>query len=155
MDDDGIFGPITRGAVSRFQQRMGLAVTGAVDAKTWAALFKSNISFVGQGGKTVTTISNGGGSAAETQNDSRPAASAPTTKPAGTKTKSKTKRPATSAPNSTSTDATTNRNTRTKPLGTTPVSNPAPAPAPVSTGGGCGSGQLATPVSRHRDRLLR
>ena len=77
VDDDGIFGPITRGAVSRYQQRMGLPVTGSVDAKTWAALFKANISFVGGGGKTVTTVSHGGGAAATTPgtpDDSKPAA---------------------------------------------------------------------------------
>ena len=56
VDDDGIFGPITRGAVERFQARYGLPVTGAVDARTWTALFKSNISFVGGGGKTVMTV---------------------------------------------------------------------------------------------------
>ncbi len=49
VDDDGIFGPITRGAVERFQSRMGLAVTGEVDARTWQALFKSQVSFVGPG----------------------------------------------------------------------------------------------------------
>ena len=151
VDDDGIFGPITRGAVSRYQQRMGLPVTGSVDAKTWAALFKANISFVGGGGKTVTTVSHTGGSAAETPgtpDDSEPASSVRTTTPkTTTKTNTtKTKRPATTAPNSTSTDAATNRAATTKPAATTPVSNPAPAPA-TSVGGGCGSGQLASPVA--------
>src|SRR6478735_11561866 len=56
VDDDGIFGPITRHAVSRFQERSGLAVTGRVDARTWATLFKSNVSFVGGGGKTTLTV---------------------------------------------------------------------------------------------------
>ncbi len=56
MDDDGIFGPITRGAVERFQSRYGLPVTGEVDARTWQALFKSQVSFVGQGGKQVMTV---------------------------------------------------------------------------------------------------
>ena len=35
---------------------MGLAVTGEVDARTWQALFKSQVSFVGQGGKQVMTV---------------------------------------------------------------------------------------------------
>ena len=56
MDDDGIFGPITRGAVERFQARDGLPVTGEVDARTWQTLFKSDVSFVGEGGKQVMTV---------------------------------------------------------------------------------------------------
>ena len=55
VDDDGIFGPITRGAVERFQSKYGLKVTGEIDARTWTALFKSNVSFVGEGGRTVKT----------------------------------------------------------------------------------------------------
>ena len=61
VDDDGIFGPITQGAVEGFQKRYGLPVTGRVDAKTWQALFKSNVTYVGGGGKTVMTVYNGGG----------------------------------------------------------------------------------------------
>ena len=56
VDDDGIFGPITRGAVERFQARYGLPVTGEVDARTWQALFKSQVSFVGKGGKQIMTV---------------------------------------------------------------------------------------------------
>ena len=41
VDDDGIFGPITRGAVERFQAKVGLPATGRVDAETWAELFQS------------------------------------------------------------------------------------------------------------------
>ena len=47
VDDDGIFGPITRGAVKDFQNRYGIPVTGRVDARTWQALFKSNVTYVG------------------------------------------------------------------------------------------------------------
>jgi Meckel syndrome type 1 protein len=42
---DGIFGPITRGAVERFQRDHGLGVTGIVDARTWAALFNGRVLF--------------------------------------------------------------------------------------------------------------
>src|SRR5262249_8556713 len=49
VDDDGIFGPITRGAVEQFQSRWGLPATGEVDAKTWAAMFKSTVSYLGHG----------------------------------------------------------------------------------------------------------
>src|SRR4051794_11864912 len=64
VDDDGIFGPITQAAVSDFQKRYGLPVTGRVDAKTWQALFRSNVTYVGGSGKTVLTVYNRGGSAA-------------------------------------------------------------------------------------------
>ena len=39
VESDGIFGPITEGAVKTFQRRAGLAVTGVVDPTTWQALF--------------------------------------------------------------------------------------------------------------------
>src|SRR4051794_3859015 len=42
---DGIFGPITRGAVERFQRVHALAVTGVVDARTWASLFNGRVLF--------------------------------------------------------------------------------------------------------------
>src|SRR4051794_14927660 len=65
VDTDGIYGPITRGAVQRFQSKAGLPVTGAVDAKTWTALFKSNVSFVSGGGKrTLTVFGRSGGASA-------------------------------------------------------------------------------------------
>jgi Meckel syndrome type 1 protein len=46
VDDDGIFGPITRQAVVDFQARVGLARTGEVDARTWQALFRASVSYV-------------------------------------------------------------------------------------------------------------
>jgi Meckel syndrome type 1 protein len=159
VDDDGIFGPITRGAVERFQARYGLPVTGEVDARTWQALFKSQVSFVGQGGKQVMTVykpartesrtvasQNGtGGAAAEdrtrtrtpaTPDGSKPAASVPTTTKQ-TGTTRKTSRPSTdSAPATTPAPS--------KPMSTTPAAAPAPAPAAA---GGCGAGRLSAPVS--------
>jgi Meckel syndrome type 1 protein len=42
---DGIFGPQTEGAVKDFQLAQRMTVTGIVDAKTWAALFASNVRF--------------------------------------------------------------------------------------------------------------
>jgi len=47
---DGIYGPLTRGAVQEFQQRNGLAQTGSVDAEMWAAMFKAPVLILGQGG---------------------------------------------------------------------------------------------------------
>src|SRR4051794_10683313 len=77
VDDDGIFGPITQGAVQDFQKRYGLPVTGRVDAKTWQALFKGNVTYVGGGGKTVMTVYGGGGSTAPTVDGSAPSSSVP------------------------------------------------------------------------------
>ena len=42
---DGIFGPQTEGAVKNFQLAQRMTVTGVVDAKTWAALFASDVRF--------------------------------------------------------------------------------------------------------------
>ena len=42
---DGIFGPQTEGAVKNFQLAQRMNVTGVVDAKTWAALFASDVRF--------------------------------------------------------------------------------------------------------------
>ncbi len=44
--DDGIFGPITERAVRRFQAAHGLAPSGVVDAVTWAAIFRSQVTFM-------------------------------------------------------------------------------------------------------------
>ncbi|HEX5781283.1 MAG TPA: peptidoglycan DD-metalloendopeptidase family protein, partial [Solirubrobacteraceae bacterium] len=45
---DGIFGPQTEGAVKTFQINNGLAGTGIVDAKTWAQIFGSKVTFYGE-----------------------------------------------------------------------------------------------------------
>jgi murein DD-endopeptidase MepM/ murein hydrolase activator NlpD len=50
VDDDGIFGPITQAGVQRFQRAHGLALTGIVDARTWAALFNGRVLFYDQSG---------------------------------------------------------------------------------------------------------
>ena len=38
---DGIFGPLTRGAVLQFQRSHGLTVSGAIEVLTWAVMFKA------------------------------------------------------------------------------------------------------------------
>src|SRR6185312_6648517 len=50
---DGIFGPITRGGVERFQREHSLAITGLVDARTWAALFNGRVLFYDASGSTA------------------------------------------------------------------------------------------------------
>jgi Meckel syndrome type 1 protein len=46
VEADGIFGPITRGAVLAFQSRAGLRSTGEINAATWRALFRATVSSV-------------------------------------------------------------------------------------------------------------
>jgi murein DD-endopeptidase MepM/ murein hydrolase activator NlpD len=43
--EDGIFGPQTEAAVKSWQRGQGLAVTGIVDARTWASLFQAKVLF--------------------------------------------------------------------------------------------------------------
>ena len=61
---DGIFGPITRGAVERFQRDHGLGMTGIVDARTWAALFNGRVLFYDAPGSRGGCRPPGGGGAA-------------------------------------------------------------------------------------------
>jgi murein DD-endopeptidase MepM/ murein hydrolase activator NlpD len=61
---DGIFGPVTRGAVLDFQRREGLLTTGMIDARTWAVLFKAPVLVMGAGNASgVWNASNVGASA--------------------------------------------------------------------------------------------
>ncbi len=122
VDDDGIFGPITRAAVERFQAKMGLPATGEVDARTWSALFKSSVSFVGGGGKTVMT----------SYHAPPPDGSSPASSPAtGTAPASSGTSPASSAP-------------APAPAASTPATT---KQAPTPSVGGCGTGKIATPVA--------
>ena len=122
VDDDGIFGPITRGAVEQFQSHWGLSVTGEVDAKTWAALFKSTVSYLGE---------NGGGKVLASYH--APAAPPKTV----------------SRENASTHDASSSPDTAVAPPASSAPAAPktVSAPAPAATGGGCGSGRIATPVS--------
>ena len=53
---DGIFGPQTEGAVKNFQRLQGLAVTGIVDARTWAELFGSKVLFYEESASSATAV---------------------------------------------------------------------------------------------------
>ena len=46
VDEDGIFGEETRLALTVFQRRYGLPVTGTADAETWARLFSEYLASV-------------------------------------------------------------------------------------------------------------
>lgn len=52
---DGVFGPITEGAVTRFQSTHGLAVDGVIGPVTWAALARSAPAAPTSGASTVST----------------------------------------------------------------------------------------------------
>jgi peptidoglycan hydrolase-like protein with peptidoglycan-binding domain len=52
--EDGIFGPQTEDAVKSWQRGQGLAVTGIVDAKTWASLFQAKVLFYGESSSSST-----------------------------------------------------------------------------------------------------
>src|SRR4051794_21160391 len=50
---DGIFGPLTRAAVERFQRAHRLAPSGVVDARTWAAVFNARVLFYDDSGSAA------------------------------------------------------------------------------------------------------
>ena len=131
VDDDGIFGPITRGAVERFQARYGLPVTGEVDARTWQALFKSSVSFVGDGGKQVMTVYRPSGPEDASRRRRRTAARPPR--------RSRRRRSRRARRARVSTRGTT---PAAKPLSTTPAPAPAPAAPEAAAPGG-----MSAPVS--------
>src|SRR5262249_14838883 len=63
---DGIFGPLTRGAVLQFQRSHGLTVTGAIEVLTWAVMFKAPVLVMGG--------ANGAGGQAAAGGNGQPAA---------------------------------------------------------------------------------
>jgi Meckel syndrome type 1 protein len=124
--DDGIFGPITEGAVKEFQRGQGLAATGVIDAKTWAELFASKVVFYDDNAHAVSS-----GESVRTSFGGETPAAEPAPAPA----------PAPDATGITIEPA---------PGAAEPAPAPAPEPAtPVSTGGdGCtADGRIVTPVS--------
>jgi peptidoglycan hydrolase-like protein with peptidoglycan-binding domain len=46
VDEDGIFGEETRRALSAFQRKYGLPITGVADSETWAMLFNEYLASV-------------------------------------------------------------------------------------------------------------
>jgi murein DD-endopeptidase MepM/ murein hydrolase activator NlpD len=129
---DGIFGPITEGAVKTFQLNQGLAATGIVDAKTWAEIFGSKVLFYGDSDASASSTGAGesvnvvygsdvpdsvGGPDVEDQVELRD------------EIEEAESDPAPAAPPE-------------------PTTETAPAPAPVSTGDGCtADGRMVAPVN--------
>ena len=58
---DGIFGPITEGAVKRFQRHQGLPLTGEVDPTTWMKLFSGNVTVLEAGTPEARAIQTAAG----------------------------------------------------------------------------------------------
>ncbi|MHB8657376.1 MAG: peptidoglycan-binding protein [Solirubrobacteraceae bacterium] len=54
---DGIYGPLTRGAVVDFQRHNGLTLTGSIDARMWAAMFNAPVLILDQpGGSSASPV---------------------------------------------------------------------------------------------------
>ena len=124
--DDGIFGPQTEGALKEFQRGQGLVASGAVDAKTWAALFNANVVFYDDDAGAVSS-----GESVLTS--------------AGSETQAAEPAPV-SEPDVGGDDGSAPAPTAPEPAAPQPVPEPA---TPVSTGGdGCSAdGRIVTPVS--------
>ncbi len=161
---DGIFGPITRGAVERFQRDHGLGMTGIVDARTWAALFNGRVLFydapgsraaaarpaaaprasvrlvVDRSGSAGAASLDGTGAVSSDEGDggSPPGASGSSASsgsgPAESGSGSGGSAPQSSAPAPA-------KHATPAPKQTTPV------PTPTTSAGGCTSGRIVSPVS--------
>jgi Meckel syndrome type 1 protein len=127
--EDGIFGPITEGAVKSWQLGQGLPATGVVDAKTWASLFRAKVLFYDDGSSGVSqTVSYGAPDSSSTSSPDTSSSSSDTSSP----DTSSSSEPAPSAPSEPDT-----------------VADPAPSSStPLSTGGnGCSTdGHIVAPV---------
>jgi murein DD-endopeptidase MepM/ murein hydrolase activator NlpD len=126
---DGIFGPVTQRAVADFQARSGLAASGAVDARTWTALFHSRASFVDAQGREVAAV---GAPALRVERSG--GVRAPVTLPAPRRRRT----PATIPTGPINGGRTT--------TGAVPVAAPVPRTVPALAPG-CATGRIATPVS--------
>ena len=164
---DGIFGPITRGAVERFQGAHGLGMTGIVDARTWAALFNGRVLFydapgsrgaaarsaaaprasvrlvVDRSGSGEPASLDGTGAVSPGEGDGGSAPGSSGSSGSSGSAGSGSAEPGSgaggSAPQSSAPAP-------SKPAAPAPKQT-APAPAPTTSAGGCASGRIVSPVS--------
>ena len=61
---DGIYGPVTRGAVVNFQRQHNLDATGAVDVRTWASMFNAPVIVMNAANDAGSGAGTGGSGAA-------------------------------------------------------------------------------------------
>ena len=141
--EDGIFGPQTEEAVKSWQRGQGLAVTGIVDAKTWASLFQAKVLFYGDSSSsgTASTAAYDGGAT------STPAEASPSDSVGGPDLSDRVelKDEITSDPAPAAAPESAPENAGSAPDAT---SSPAPESTPVSTSGdGCSTdGRIVAPV---------
>ena len=147
---DGIFGPQTEGAVQRFQLAQRMEATGVVDAKTWAALFASNVRFYDTA--TATAASEGDDVKVVFADMERPVGGANVDERAALGDELAETEPGTAEPGTGAAPDPPAGNTEG---GSAPVPPAASQPAPVATpkrvpasGSGCtADGRLVTPVN--------
>ena len=141
--EDGIFGPQTEEAVKSWQRGQGLAVTGIVDAKTWASLFQAKVLFYGDSSSsgTASTAAYDGGAT------STPAEASPSDSVGGPDLSDRVelKDEITSDPAPAAAPESAPESAGSAPDAT---SSPAPESTPVSTSGdGCSTdGRIVAPV---------
>ena len=70
---DGIYGPLTRGAVLNFQRQHALPATGALDVRTWASMFNAPVLIMGagSGSSSADAVPAAGGASASLSQSSR------------------------------------------------------------------------------------
>ena len=158
---DGIFGPITRGAVERFQGAHGLGMTGIVDARTWAALFNGRVLFYDAPGSRGAAARSAAAPRASVRLVVDRSGSGEPASLDGSGAVSPDEGDGGSAPGSSGSSGSGSAEPGSGAGGSAPQSSApapskpaapapkqtAPAPAPTTSAGGCASGRIVSPVS--------
>ena len=122
---DGIYGPITRASVAAFQREHGLSSTGAVDARTWSAMFNGRVLFYDRDERRADTADHSVKVVVRDDDDADTAEEPAETSSSSSKPEPE---PEPAAPSDETVD-------------------PAPAPpAPAASGDGCTTGTASMPV---------